>query len=102
MTCRDCMHYEVCEYHEDLYIEIDITGEQEKTIYLSNVENKCDHFKNKADFVELPCMCKDCKHFKFINIGGLVGVCNLDDDSQRSVGLEDYCSYGERAESNDR
>lgn len=53
MTCKDCVHCDVCEYHEDLYIEIDITGEQEKTIYLSNVENECDHFKNKADFVEV-------------------------------------------------
>ena len=85
--CKDCVHCNVCGYHID-----------EKTFMTTE---ECSHFKNKADFVEIPCMCKDCQHFKFINIGGLVGVCNLDDDSQRSVGLEDYCSYGERAESND-
>lgn len=49
-----------------------------------------------SEFVEIPCRCKDCEFFKFINIGGLVGVCILDDDSQRSVELESYCSYGER------
>ena len=53
MTCKDCVHYEVCETHENLYIEIDITGEVETTTYLPKVEGVCDHFKNKADFVEV-------------------------------------------------
>lgn len=44
--------------------------------------------------------CRECENFKFINIGGLVGVCNLGDD-QRSVGLDDFCSYGERKDNND-
>ncbi len=54
MNCKDCVHYEVCEYHEDLYIEIDITGELEKQSILSNVENECDHFKNKANVIDIP------------------------------------------------
>jgi ribosomal protein S27AE len=47
------VHYEVCETHENLYLEIDITGEVEITTYLPKVEDVCDHFINKADFVEV-------------------------------------------------
>lgn len=45
MTCKDCIHYEVCQYH--------ITEETEMTV------NECGKFKNKADFVEVV-RCKDC------------------------------------------
>ncbi len=47
MTCRDCIHYEVCDYH--------ITEMTHMTV------NECPHsFKNKANFVEVV-RCKDCK-----------------------------------------
>lgn len=40
MTCKDCVHYEVCGYH--------ITEETDMTI------NECPHeFKNKADVEEV-------------------------------------------------
>lgn len=82
VVCKDgCLYETLCKYNDGIN---------------EWCKSNCPLFKNKADFVKIPCMCKDCQHFKFINIGGLVGVCNLDDDSQRSVGLEDYCSYGER------
>ena len=39
-TCKDCLHYEVCQYH--------ITEETDMTV------NECSHgFKNKADYVEV-------------------------------------------------
>ena len=46
MTCKDCVHYEVCgtkrfkEVNENAYPKI---------------QYKCDHFKPKSRFVELPC-----------------------------------------------
>ena len=36
MTCRDCIHYDICVFH--------IKGDENK---------KCCHFKNKADVVEI-------------------------------------------------
>jgi hypothetical protein len=45
MTCKDCVHYEVCKEH---LIECAEHGEAERIL------NPCAKFKNKADFVELP------------------------------------------------
>ena len=44
-SCKDCIHYDVC------------------TIWCGGavtIPTGCDYFKNKADFVEIPCRCKDC------------------------------------------
>ena len=40
-TCKDCIHYEVCQYH--------ITEETKMTVA------ECGRFKNKADYIEKPC-----------------------------------------------
>ena len=40
MTCKDCVHYSVC-----------VARTHENTL--------CDHFKNKANFIELPCKVGD-------------------------------------------
>ena len=40
-TCKDCLHYDVCEFHLD-----------EKT---TMTVDECMHFKDKSKFVELPC-----------------------------------------------
>ena len=47
MTCKDCIHYDVCHFHID--------EETPMTI------NECDHFKNKADYVEV----EKLKKFKY-------------------------------------
>lgn len=39
MTCKDCVHYEVCKFIGNLYSE----------------DEKCRHFKPKSRFVELLC-----------------------------------------------
>ena len=43
MTCKDCVHYEVCKYGEYRSNGLYCTGE------------KCKQFKPKSRFVELPC-----------------------------------------------
>lgn len=49
MTCKDCVHYEVCkevvEFHHGLPSDLEVDG----------IEKRCDHFKPKSRFVELPC-----------------------------------------------
>lgn len=44
MTCKDCVHYDICEKLRPIEYCMDIT---------------CSHFKNKANFVELPCKVGD-------------------------------------------
>lgn len=68
MTCKDCIHFDVCHIIETYGAE-DI--------------NICNHFKNKANFVELPCKVgdivyvhdnciwyDDCCHCEHFQIGG--------------------------------
>lgn len=44
MTCKDCVHYEVCQTK---FYGLDVD--------LNNVEEFCTYFKPKSRFVELPC-----------------------------------------------
>lgn len=46
MTCKDCVHYEVCQYHIDEETDMTVT--------------ESGKFKNKADYVEVV-RCKDCE-----------------------------------------
>ena len=53
-----------------------------------------------ADVVEVPCRCKDCKHWMdFPNCGctDFVKVCAL---AEYMIGANGYCLYGERKENN--
>ncbi len=52
MTCKDCLHRDVCRC--DVYFVIN--EKEMKEIQLQDcdkVEDKCEHFKNKADVVEV-------------------------------------------------
>ena len=84
-TCKDCVHYAVCTFH--------IT---------ENENEKCMHFKNKADFVELV-RCKDCKHYT--NIDTYRNPPRLDFHWCNKLGNitkeNDYCSYGKEATKNE-
>ena len=74
-TCKDCLHYDICTFH--------ITG---------NENERCCHFKNKADVVEVV-RCKDCK-YSFDNDSVLCWCdfwCNY-------TALSDFCMHGERKE----
>lgn len=52
MTCRDCVHYEVCAENDAML--------GEKTIdKIKGVETHCEMFKPKSRFVEVV-RCKDC------------------------------------------
>ena len=74
MTCKDCLSYDVCQYHIDE--ETDMTVAE------------CGHFKNKADFVEVV-RCKDC---------GVKGsACCMAGDFPLIKEIENcFCSYGQR------
>ena len=85
-TCKDCLHYEVCQYH--------ITEETDMTV------NECSHgFKNRAEYVEVV-RCKECENCR---VGKNSRYCTEHSDGFGShivyVDEDDYCSYGIRKES---
>lgn len=81
--CENCIHYEVCDhYHmatdtgEYAYQNIDLEERED-------VEEICDHFKDKSLFVELPCKvgtecfeilknCFKCKYHKYSVFKGYI------------------------------
>lgn len=49
MTCKDCIHYEVCKQkYNHLYESYSILDAE-------NIESVCKSFKNKSKYIELPC-----------------------------------------------
>lgn len=83
MTCRDCIHENVCGY----YVEFKDNADE------------CKHFKNKADFMEVV-RCDKCKH-------GDVSTFSMTKDGQEEVAcycnlkkavtdVDYYCASGER------
>jgi hypothetical protein len=47
MTCKDCVHYEVCAENDAMLGENTIDE-------IVGVENHCEYFKPKSRFVEVP------------------------------------------------
>ena len=77
MTCKDCVHYDVCQYHIDEETPFSVT--------------ECNNFKNKSDFVEVV-RCKDCKHLHRVHSC----VYRVDGVGYKNVSPDDFCSYGEQ------
>ena len=85
MTCKDCIKADVCELAYHLW------DEQE-------VEKRCKHFKNKADFVEVV-RCEKCKYC-VTHTCAITGIKTLFCDYGEKPAMvhpTHFCSYGERA-----
>ena len=88
MTCRDCYHYGVCMDYTSL-------RESEFAQTFNEVENICEHFKDKSTLDEVV-RCKDCIHYSPDKKRGLLhspcdavfALCICHEDS--------FCSYGKR------
>lgn len=59
MTCKDCAHYEACEFNSFFYGGKH--GEEKFKEYENSmlIEFACQNFKDKSRFVELPCTVGD-------------------------------------------
>ncbi len=81
MGCENCVHRFVCSSYNS-----------------PRISGVCSFFKNKADFVEIPCRCKDCDHF--INYNPDRTYCEEHSDgwgdNRVYVDEDDYCSFGIR------
>lgn len=87
MTCKDCLHYDRCMDY--LYKQFpNYKGRDVIT------EGVCEHFKNKADFVEVV-KCPECK-FSHYNKYAFVYSCKRRDYFSEYLRPTDFCSYGER------
>ena len=50
-TCKDCLHYEVCQFHIDEETKLTV--------------NECEYFKDRSKFIELPCKVGDMVYYFF-------------------------------------
>ena len=102
MTCNECLHFDACKN----ILEILDSKYKDKNLTFTK---SCDHFRNKADFVEVV-RCKDCNQFSeniegTRPIEGADGKCFIRmvhsiDTQYCGVCYDDYCSYGERKNKN--
>lgn len=79
MTCKDCVHHNICIWENEL--------EEESNAH-------CTSYKNKADFVEVV-RCKDCIFYE-PHGNGKVGICRHLKLKRYLKHNIDFCSYGER------
>lgn len=68
MTCEDCYHCDICH----LRIALNMDYDETKNKPITEMEKRCEYFKDKSLIVELPCkvgkfvyadinlFCKDC------------------------------------------
>lgn len=91
MTCKDCLHFKVCEYEGIYFEDIAIKNSSPN----ADVRDLCPLFENQADFVEVV-RCKDCECFE-PHGNGKGGICR----NRKCKGIRyatDFCSYGGRKE----
>lgn len=61
MTCKDCIHYDVCNMYDGPYISV-------------HLDHNCEYFKDKSLIVELPC-----------NVGKEIYVFNRENIPQKMI-----------------
>lgn len=81
--CENCVHYEMCQWHEPMIPDNIIT-------FFPHNED-CSLFKNKADYVEVV-RCKDCGMSRETEDERYVFCMQFAD----TVDCQAFCSYGER------
>jgi hypothetical protein len=91
MTCKDCIHYDVC-------VIVENSTNKDEDYY---TEYGCNDFKNKADCMEVV-RCKNCKYCESY-ICGFVGEkllsCSYLPEAY-AVEQNHFCGYGERRKDN--
>lgn len=61
MTCKDCIHYDVCGGYTltDLDRDVFHYAREGRADEITDIEERCSGFKDKSRFVELPCKVGD-------------------------------------------
>lgn len=55
MTCKDCVHYDVCHSRIAFMMDYDDIN----NTFINDMEKRCKHFKDKSKYIELPCKVGD-------------------------------------------
>ena len=82
MTCKDCIHYDMCSGFTPTDLDSDVFDycREGRTDEIPDIEERCSSFKDRNRFIELPCKagdtvyvlddfiwacdCGECKHFE--------------------------------------
>lgn len=60
MTCKDCIHYDVCAVKSKMHSTLQFEkGKRVNTDFYEDVEKRCEHFLDKSRYIELPCKVGD-------------------------------------------
>lgn len=61
MTCKDCIHYDVCGGYTPTDLDRDVFhyAREGRADEIPGIEERCSGFKDKSRFVELPCKVGD-------------------------------------------
>ena len=79
-SCKDCVHYEVCQMHYKQKCELTYETEREVEIAMRKaqkaVDIECDYYTDRSRFVELPCkvgdkVYLDNLHIKYADVIGI-------------------------------
>lgn len=75
-TCKDCIHYEVCQYHRETKM----------------TDNECFNFKDKSRYIEVV-RCKDCISRGRVDECAMAYRCDCGEQHTWECD-NDFCSYG--------
>ena len=90
MTCKDCIHYDACGgfIPSDLDRDVFDYCKKGKTEEIPDIDERCNSFKNKADFAEV-------KHGEWYLHPDGSGTCSNCNRIQKSVwdfdNIQNYC-----------
>lgn len=91
MTCKDCVHYQVCAENGIYFTDDYIKG---ITIH-NDVRSLCQRFKNIKNFVEVV-RCKDCRYKKVGYMQAAYYYCCRQGSGFHHIKENDFCRYGKR------
>lgn len=98
MTCKDCVHYEVCKKYE---IDIQVNFyEQEFNEQEFINDGICSSFRDKSRLIALPCKAGDYiyfttktnNHFSTIKFGRVYEIC-INSNDNLFLGVVEYDEY---------
>lgn len=99
MTCKDCLHYDVCGGYTPTDLDRDVFDycREGRADEIPDIEEWCSGFKDKSCFPEVV-RCGGCIWWEERDRNGFVGRCNnpLNGLTNEFSDDEDFCSYGER------
>lgn len=97
MTCKDCLHSDVCVGYTPTDLDRDVWHycREGKADQIPDIEERCSSFKDRTKYVEVV-RCKDCKKIS-------PSVTAIKDsvwcrEFRAYMPCDGFCSYGERRE----